>query len=261
MATMADLEAGRAGEGGGGGEDGAVVPVLHVRRLTATLVDILRHVSHSPAASQLHHRGNRAEQVGRVRPELWEMGHQGWCSGNSHRLCSCWLTTSSPSFWPPPHATLQAGTTEITPQSESAGLLECGSESSFDDKLSLRSAATASSGGAATHALLRAAFVKDEYRGACCFSGLGKTVCLHACYLHAGTGQACSSCFALSVLSLSHFAGDDVKPFYADQVLVTAASRQAHDLEEAADKAAAAGPDAGETGAMRLHGWAACVPA
>jgi hypothetical protein len=194
VATMADLEAGRAGAGGGGGEDdAAVVPVLHVRRLTATLVDILRHVSHSPAASQLHHRGNRAEQVGRVRPELWEMGHQGWCSGNSHRLCSCWLTTSSPSFWAPPLATLQAGTTEITPQSESAGLLECGSESSFDDKLSLRSAATASSGGAATHALLRAAFVKDEYRGACCFSGAGEgrssSCMLLACWCRPGLFQ------------------------------------------------------------------------
>jgi hypothetical protein len=43
VATMADLEAGR---GGAGGEE-QVVPVQHVRRLTTTLVDILRHVAAS----------------------------------------------------------------------------------------------------------------------------------------------------------------------------------------------------------------------
>jgi hypothetical protein len=46
------------------------------------------------------------------------------------------------------------------------GLLDCASESSYDDKLSLSSAATSSTAATtAATALLKAAFVQDEYRG------------------------------------------------------------------------------------------------
>lgn len=74
FATMADLEAGRSGQGGSLGSPGpstaalgepgsaagsaAAVPVQHVRRLTNTLVDILRHVAASGQA------GLGGEEVG-----------------------------------------------------------------------------------------------------------------------------------------------------------------------------------------------------
>ncbi len=62
---------------------------------------------------------------------------------------------------------------EILPASESAGLLDCAvSEASYDDKLSLSSASTTATtstgtggGSDAATALLKAAYVKDEYRG------------------------------------------------------------------------------------------------
>lgn len=55
VATMADLEAGRGGGGAAASSsaaaDGGMVPVQHVRRLTTTLVDILRHVAANPSAA------------------------------------------------------------------------------------------------------------------------------------------------------------------------------------------------------------------
>lgn len=76
FATMADLEAGRGGHGNGLGStapsaaalgeagttagSAAMVPVQHVRRLTNTLVDILRHV----AASGQQQHGLGGDEVG-----------------------------------------------------------------------------------------------------------------------------------------------------------------------------------------------------
>jgi hypothetical protein len=73
VATMADLEAGRAAAlqpGGGGDEPAAVVPVQHVRRLTATLVDILRHVTQASGGSQQQRDGARQGQVGGGNAEV-----------------------------------------------------------------------------------------------------------------------------------------------------------------------------------------------
>lgn len=71
VATMADLEAGHGGAGGSGSGSNAgeeVVPVHHVRRLTTTLVDILRHVtaSSSAVAGQQHQQQRDLQQRGQV---------------------------------------------------------------------------------------------------------------------------------------------------------------------------------------------------
>ncbi|KAL4426135.1 hypothetical protein ABPG77_002721 [Micractinium sp. CCAP 211/92] len=178
FATMADLEQGRSGQSSGPGsappfsaalgEQGSpagnapVVPMQHVRRLTNTLVDILRHVA---ASGQPGLAGDEAD------PEITPLGEAtGLLLGRGGG--------SSVGGLPP---------------------LPDGPPSEFDDRLSLSSAATASTAGGATDAgtaLLRAAFLKDEYRG------------------------------------------DDVKPFFysGPQVLASSPSRKMEDLEEAADQ-------------------------
>lgn len=81
---MADLEAGRGGAGASAvlapGEDG-VVPVQHMRRLTTTLVDILRHVT---ASSQGQGRERGEAQVGWFQGT--RLGQQG--EGGDWETCS-----------------------------------------------------------------------------------------------------------------------------------------------------------------------------
>ena len=168
VATMADLEAGR---GGAGGEEEQVVPVQHVRRLTTTLVDILRHVAASGQPREQQVGGRVCRGVG----STWSAAACGIALGAPHKCqlkdgrwlphcadccTSCLITCRS---LLPCHALQDGRDPEIVP-AEGAGLLDNASELSYsDDKLSLSSAST--TGGDAATALLRAAFMKDEYRG------------------------------------------------------------------------------------------------
>ena len=139
VATMVDLEAASGAAGGPTGAsraEEAAVPVHHVRRLTSTLVDILRHIS----------GGQQQQQQG---------GGSGGSKGGA-----------VPEITPGAHHE----------RSESAALLlgDGASEASFpsDDKLSMASSsgnASTTSGSEITSsraALLGAAFYRgEEYKG------------------------------------------------------------------------------------------------
>ena len=174
VATMADLEAGQgppgaatgsaaaaaAGEGASDG-GGAVVPVHHVRRLTTTLVDILRHVVAGGGGSGGGGQGGGSrEQVRFVQEHIFWNKTCTPCSVHYY----CPPPSSPPAFCP----AMQGGDLEISPSlpaSEGAALLAADNSSErssissgSDDRLS-------QSSGTLT-ALLKASYIKDEYRGA-----------------------------------------------------------------------------------------------
>lgn len=160
VATMADLEAGVPAAAGGGDEPAAVVPVHHVRRLTATLVDILRHVTQASGGGQQKQGGE---------PRQGQVGGGVDDGSASAPLASHSAPAVTPHLTGSPLSLLQEGDPEISPALEAVGLLDCASESSYDDKLSLSSLASSSTAATtAATALLKAAFVRDEYRGGCC---------------------------------------------------------------------------------------------
>ncbi|PRW56955.1 Six-hairpin glycosidase [Chlorella sorokiniana] len=172
--SVVDLEAGRAAllaqPPASGSEDGGVVPVAHVRRLTTTLVDILRHVASGQQRDQQQGVGRDPEIVPEGAGLLGESQFEGRQVAQAGRCFSMGCKH-----------------------------LCCGGELSYsDDKLSLASAGTASTAGGTTSKLAPLLFVKDEYRG------------------------------------------DDVKPFFVDQPLLTAASRKPEDLEDPASLEAGA---------------------
>ncbi|PSC71157.1 Six-hairpin glycosidase [Micractinium conductrix] len=167
VATMTDLESGRGGAAAGAAPaaGAAVVPVQHVRRLTTTLVDILREAAAS-AGQAAGEEGDNSDLPSESSGLLSRRGGGGSAGGSLLRL----------------------------PQHERRPSLGEFDDRLNDDRISLSSAATSSTASNVSGtgmALLRAAFLKDEYRG------------------------------------------DDVKPFYADAPLVSAASRRVEELEEA----------------------------
>jgi hypothetical protein len=149
---------------------------------------------------------------------------------------------------------------------EGAGLLDNASELSYsDDKLSLSSASTM--GGDAATALLRAAFMKDEYRGEWvdvywggCLVRLAPILALEASeWLQ--QWRICAApnhplnpharnCASLLVLP----AGDGVKPYFAE-ALVGSASRKVEELDDAA---AAVGEGEGVVALTQQPGATCC---
>lgn len=155
-----------------------------------------------------------------------------------------------------------------------------------DDKLSLASAGTASTAGGTSSKLAPLLFVKDEYRGGHLGHLVGRGRFLWLCFLRRlwywSWNSHIQSAVPLPATPLHQpqpalpppslpppptLPGDDVKPFFVDQPLLTAASPRPEDLEDPTGLEAGAegqqrrqpggGARAGVAGAARA-GVAAC---
>lgn len=141
--------------------DGGVVPMHHVRRLTTTLVDILRVV-----AQGQHQRGSQELEAPAALPR--QRPHSSSRSGGPSELG--WSAEGDLEGAHEGSGLLGIGGGGA-PQGQGSGSELCYG----DDKLSVSSGATGSSSGAGSvgphTALLRAAFTRDEYKGESCGGG------------------------------------------------------------------------------------------